>query len=250
MEDVRNLAFFVSDVHLGLDCKDPEDRERRFVSFLKGIPKEKTSALYMLGDIWDFWYEYRDVVPKGYSRVFASLHELMDAGVPVFFIPGNHDLWCYRYFEELGIKVLRQPYVTQIGGKTFCLGHGDGLGDVGAGYRFMKRIFESRFLQALFSTLHPWIAFRFGKGWSGKSRLSKNIHYEFKRESEPLYKYAVEFSSAQKIDYFIFGHYHCNADIELPTGARLLLTGDWMDGENYLYFDGITTFSGHSKNSE
>ena len=113
----RNLTYFASDVHLGLQVADPAGREARFVSFLRSIPAAETEALYLLGDIWDFWYEYRDVVPKGYVRVFGALTDLMDAGVKVYFFPGNHDIWAYGYFEELGMKILEQPYVTDIGGK-------------------------------------------------------------------------------------------------------------------------------------
>ena len=144
----RNLTYFASDVHLGLRVADPAGREARFVSFLRSIPAAETEALYLLGDIWDFWYEYRDVVPKGYVRVFGALTDLMDAGVKVYFFPGNHDVWAYGYFEELGMKILQQPYVTEIGGKTFCLGHGDGLGPVDRGYRILRGIFHNRFLQA------------------------------------------------------------------------------------------------------
>lgn len=245
MEGSRSLVYFVSDTHLGLDVKNPSAREARFVDFLKGLPKDRTKALYMLGDIWDFWYEYRDVVPKGYARVFSALLDLMDAGVEVYFFPGNHDIWCYHYFEELGIKVLRQPYVVEYGGKTFCLGHGDGLGDVGAGYHFLKGVFTCRPLQVLFSTLHPWLAFRLGNNWSKNNRLARGETYEFKGAAEPLYRYAEEFAEKRKVDYFIFGHYHCRVDLLLPCGARLLVLRDWMEGPDYLYFDGITTGFGH-----
>ena len=118
----RSLVYFVADVHLGLDVNDPADREARFVRFLESIPKDKTLALYMLGDIWDFWYEYKDLVPKGYVRVFAALMDLMEAGVKVFFFQGNHDIWCYHYFSDMGIEILQQPYVVELGGKVFCLG--------------------------------------------------------------------------------------------------------------------------------
>ena len=107
-------TFFVSDVHLGLQVKDPAGRERRFVEFVKSLP-EDTKALYLLGDIWDFWYEYKHVVPKGYVRVFAALQELMDRGVDVYFFQGNHDVWTYSYFEELGMKRLEQPYLVEVG---------------------------------------------------------------------------------------------------------------------------------------
>jgi UDP-2,3-diacylglucosamine hydrolase len=230
----RHLTYFVSDVHLGLDVADPSGREARFVAFLRGIPAAETESLYLLGDIWDFWYEYRDVVPKGYTRVFAALQDLMDAGVKVFFFQGNHDIWTYSYFEELGMKRCVQPYVTEIGGKKFCLGHGDGLGPGMRGYKLMRRGFHSRFLQRCFSTLHPWFAFRLGNGWSRKSRLGKNIGYTFQGEEEPLYKFCASFP--EPVDYFVFGHYHCSVD--LPVGsARLLILRDWLTASNWMVFD-------------
>ena len=238
----RNLTYFASDVHLGLRVADPAGREARFVSFLRSIPAAETEALYLLGDIWDFWYEYRDVVPKGYVRVFGALTDLMDAGVKVYFFPGNHDVWAYGYFEELGMKILQQPYVTEIGGKTFCLGHGDGLGPVDRGYRILRGIFHNRFLQACFSTLHPWFAFSLGNGWSRRSRLGKRDRYVFKGAGEPLYKFCASFndertaSGEPPVDIFLFGHYHCPVD--LPVGpSRLLLLNDWITQSDWLVFD-------------
>lgn len=238
----RTRTYFASDVHLGLQVADPAGREARFVAFLKGIPTEETEALYLLGDVWDFWYEYRDVVPKGYVRVFAALQDLMDAGVKVFFFRGNHDIWTYRYFEELGMKRLEQPYVVEIGGKTFCLGHGDGLGPVDRGYRILQGIFHNRFLQVCFSALHPWFAFRLGNGWSRRSRLGKSVGYVFKGEEEPLYQFCASFNEARAsagekpVDVFLFGHYHCVVD--MPVGeARLLLLQDWISQSDWLVFD-------------
>ena len=247
----RTLTYFVSDVHLGLDYKDASARESRFVDFLLSIPAERASALYMLGDIWDFWYEYRDVVPRGYVRVFAALLGLQDAGVKIYFMPGNHDIWCYSYFRELGFTIIEQPHVVEIGGKTLCLVHGDGLGPVGCGYRIMNGAFKSRVLQFLFSLLHPWIAFRFGNGWSHSNRTG--IHagpYEFKGESEPLYKWADEFSRSTHVDCFIAGHYHAEYDATLPSGSRLVVMKDWFDGVSYSYFDGMNVCLGISMNME
>ena len=238
----RNLTYFVSDVHLGLQVADPAAREERFVSFLKGLPQE-TVALYMLGDIWDFWYEYRDVVPKGYVRVFAALMDLMDRGVDVYFFPGNHDIWTYSYFESMGMKRLSQPCRVEISGKVFCLGHGDGLGPTPFGYRVIKTIFNCRFLQALFSLLHPWIAYRIGNVWSKHSRLSHREQYEFRGEEEPLYKFAAEYQKENKVDYYIFGHYHSAADTEIPGGARLLLLKDWISSSPYICFDGSELYT-------
>lgn len=230
-------TYFVSDVHLGLQVNDPADRERRFADFLRGLP-EDTSAVYLLGDIWDFWYEYRHVVPKGYIRVLAALQDLMDRGVKVYFFQGNHDVWTYSYFEELGMTRLVQPALVDIEGRKFCLGHGDGLGPVPFGYRFLRGLFHNRVAQFLFSMLHPWIAFSLGNGWSKNNRLAHDQEYEFRGTDEPLYKFAEEFSSTHHVDYFIFGHYHASVDMTLPSGARFLVLKDWMHSSPYLCFDG------------
>ena len=235
---MRTLTYFVSDVHLGLDVKDPAGREARFVRFLRSIPADRTETLYLLGDIWDFWYEYRDVVPRGYVRVFAALTDLMDAGVKVRFFTGNHDIWAYSYFESLGMERMEQPAVVRMAGKTFCLGHGDGLGPGMRGYKIMRAIFHNRFLQILFSGLHPWFAFRLGNGWSRRSRLAKDRPYVFRGADEPLYRWAVDFAAKEKVDYFIFGHYHAPVDLTLPDGARLMVLKDWMESSPYFLFDG------------
>ena len=238
MEERRTLTYFVSDVHLGLDVNDPAGREARFVRFLREIPAARTETLYLLGDIWDFWYEYRDVVPRGYVRVLAALTDLMDAGVRVCFFRGNHDIWTYSYFESLGMTVLEQPYVTEIGGKVFCLGHGDGLGPGMRGYKLMRAAFRSPVLQRLFSTLHPWVAFRLGNGWSRRSRLARREEYVFRGTEEPLYRWCERFSCGRPVDYFLFGHFHTKADVTLPSGARLMILGDWIDDSPYFFFDG------------
>ena len=242
----KRYTYFVSDVHLGLQVADPAAREERFVSFLKGLPKE-TAALYMLGDIWDFWYEYRDVVPKGYVRVFAALMELMDRGVEVYFFQGNHDVWTYSYFKSLGMKPLVQPARVEIAGKVFCLGHGDGLGPTPFGYRVIKYIFNNRVLQSLFSMLHPWIAYRIGNVWSKHSRLSHEGKYVFRGQEEPLYKFASDYAATTRTDYFIFGHYHAAADQLLPSGARLLMLNDWMSSSPYICFDGSELLTENNK---
>lgn len=230
----KRLTYFVSDVHLGLQVANPSGREAAFVHFLRGIDPQQTETLYLMGDIWDFWYEYRDVVPKGYVRVLAALTDLMDAGVRVCFFQGNHDIWTYRYFEELGMERKVQPLVTTIGNKKFCLGHGDGLGPGRNGYKLMRWAFHNRFLQRCFSTLHPWLAFRLGQGWSRRSRLGKNISYDFKGADEPLYHFCEAFP--EPVDFFIFGHYHARADLPVGT-ARLVLLTDWITAPNWLVFD-------------
>lgn len=234
----RSLTYFVSDVHLGLDVKDKDGREARFVDFLRSIPKDTTETLYMLGDIWDFWYEYKDVVPRGYVRVFAALTDLIDAGVKVIFIPGNHDIWCYSYFSQLGITVAQQPLFAQIGSQTFYLGHGDGLGEGMRGYKMMRWAFHWRPFQVMFSWLHPYIAFRLGTGWSRNSRLARSVEYEFQGEKEPLYKYSEAVSSQYEVDHFIFGHYHTSVRMVLPSGSDFVILKDWMEASPYAVFDG------------
>lgn len=242
-------TYFVSDVHLGLQVNDPADRELRFARFLNSLP-ENTEAVYLLGDIWDFWYEYRDVVPKGYVRVLSALQNLMDRGVKVYFFEGNHDIWTYSYFEEMGMVKLTQPALVEIGGRKFCLGHGDGLGPVSSGYRVLQAIFRSPVTQFLFSLLHPWLAFRFGNRWSRSSRLAHDSEYVFKGEEEPLYKFAEAFSKEHDVDYFIFGHYHAEVHMTLPSGAELHVLKDWMKSSPYLYFSGMGISGGSFQNSD
>lgn len=234
----RQLIYFASDVHLGPSLEDSAEREGRFVSWLRSIPADRTRAVFLLGDVWDFWYEYRDVVPRGYVRVFAALTDLMDAGVEVYFCPGNHDIWCYSYFAQMGIRVIHQPYVFEAGGKVLCVGHGDGLGPGLGRYRAMNALFKSRAAQWLFSLLHPWLAFRLGEGWSSSNRRGRVGPYVWKGSSEPLYKWAQEVGSGTHVDFFIFGHLHCETQETLPCGARLLMLGSWLSGSPYILFDG------------
>ena len=242
---MRHLTYFVSDVHLGLDVSNPAEREARFVKFLRGIPAEETETLYLLGDIWDFWYEYKDVVPKGYAQVFAALTDLISAGVKVCFFEGNHDMWAFHYFEELGMVRCAQPYLVKIGSKRFCLGHGDGLGPGMYGYKLMRWGFRNHFLQACFSALHPRIAFGIATRWSRSSRLSRREEYHFRGEDEPLWKWCREFNEKaatskdgryHPADIFIFGHYHCKLDCKVGE-ARLLLLKDWIDSSDWIVFD-------------
>lgn len=238
----REGVYFVSDVHLGLRTADPQEREERFLAFLKGIPCENTLALYLLGDIWDFWYEYRDVVPRIGMRVVARLVSLMEAGVQVYFCPGNHDIWTFSFFESLGMKRISQPHYVSIGGKVFCLGHGDTLGGCPRPYAFMLKVFRCRAIQRLFSTLHPWLAFRFGLGWSKSNRRSHKP-YEFRGEQEPLYRFCTGRAAIQKADYYVFGHFHCRVDMPLPDGSRLYVLKDWMDGGMpHGYFNGSSFY--------
>lgn len=239
----RNLHYFVSDVHLGLNYKDPVARERKFASFLNSLP-ENTKALYLLGDIFDFWYEYKNVIPRNFTRTLGALAALADKGVEVYFFNGNHDIWTYGYFEkELGIKILRQPHVVEIEGKRFCLGHGDGLGEGDFGYRLLNWGFKNRFLQWLFSGVHPRWAFGLAHLWSRHNRLMHEDNpWEWKGEQERIVKFANSFNAARedKVDYFIFGHFHHKTRMKLHSGGELLLLGEWIHDYDYLLFDGET----------
>ena len=175
--------------------------------------------------------------------MFAALTELIDRGIKVYFFPGNHDVWTYSYFEELGMKRLEQPHVAEISGKIFCLGHGDGLGPVPSGYRFLRGIFHNRVLQFFFSMLHPWIAFGLGNGWSKHNRLTHDISYEFKGADEPLYKFAEKFAAENKVDHFVFGHYHDDVRMNLTSGAELHVMKDWILSSPYICVDENGTVS-------
>ena len=149
------------------------------------------------------------------------------------------------------MKRLVQPALVEVDGKVICVGHGDGLGPVPRGYRFLRSVFHNRILQTLFSMLHPWIAFRLGNGWSRSNRLSHDKEYVFDGENEPLYKFAEDYAARKGVDYFVFGHYHSEVmDMKLPSGASLYILKDWMQGAPYLYFDGISTLGGSFQNSE
>lgn len=246
----RNLYYFVSDVHLGLDYKDPRQRERKFASFLDSLP-QNTKALYLLGDIFDFWYEYKNVIPRNYTRTLGAMARLVDRGVEVYFFNGNHDIWTYGYFErELGLKILHQPHFVEIEGKRFCLGHGDGLGKGDWGYKLLNGVFKNRFLQWLFSGVHPRWAFGLAHLWSKHNRLMHEDNpWEWRGEDERIVRYANELQqqSGGSIDYFIFGHFHYRTNFKLSQGGEMFLLGEWIHNCDYILYDGLAC---HSLNIE
>lgn len=222
------MNYFVSDVHLGLKGTNPQEREQRFVNWLKEAAFKKGDRLFLLGDIWDFWYEYKDVIPKEGIRVVAQLIDLMDKGIDVYFFSGNHDIWCYHFFEDIGIKVIKkQPAIFELDGHKVLLAHGDGVGGAKCSYRLMLRIFHSPVCQFLFSLLHPRLAFSIATRWSKSNRYSHR-EYHWAGKAERLYKYSE--TQSPDIEYFIFGHYHCEVSETLPSGARLIILKDWLSG--------------------
>ncbi len=238
MDSCKELVYFVSDVHLGLDYADPSGRERRFASFLNSLPGE-TRAVYLLGDIFDFWYEYKYVVPAGFVRTFGALASLVDRGVKVYFFRGNHDIWISDYFErEIGIVVLNQPAFVDIGGKKFCMGHGDGLGKTDLGFRLLRKLFYSKNARVLFSALHPRWAFAFAHAWSRHNRLRKVCNdYVFVPEKEPIYGFVEGVLSEKDVDYFVFGHYHRYCEFSVGK-AKVMMLGEWVHNTGAAVFDG------------
>lgn len=237
-------TYFISDVHLGLpNPKESLEREKKLVQWLESI-RENTEALYLMGDIFDFWYEHKYVVPKGYVRFLSKIAEFTDAGTPVYFYIGNHDIWAYRYFEdELGMKIIRKPTITTINDKIFYLAHGDGLGPKDRSFKLLKWVFTSKTAQWLFSRLHPDFALFLGNSWSRKKRYSENLDkLKFKGEDkEWLILYAKEVLAKQKIDVFVFGHRHIPIDINIKSGenkAQFINTGDWISNFTYAELEG------------
>lgn len=235
-EKKRYLNYFIADVHLGLRIDGWKERERAFAKFLMELPEE-CEALYFLGDLFDFWYEYKDVVPKVYSRTLGALASLADRGVKLYFIKGNHDLWVYRYFqEEIGVVVLEELSFIDIGDEIFCLAHGDELTGE-RGHLVMKWFFKNRVLQRLLSALHPRITFALATNWSKRNRLAKSLSSEFKGEKEPLYGVASEVEKERRVDHFIFAHLHSAGSCTTPKGASFNILGEWVEGCQYLLYN-------------
>jgi UDP-2,3-diacylglucosamine hydrolase len=243
---MKNI-YFLSDAHLGsLAIKHGRTQERRLVNFLDSI-KDKASAIYLLGDIFDFWYEYKYVVPKGYTRFLGKLSELTDRGVEIHFFIGNHDIWCYGYLEqECRVILHKEPITTDIYGKLFFLGHGDGLGDPNKSFKLLRRIFHSRICQVLFSSLHPRWGMYFGLEWAKHSRKKRNSDKEpeyMGEDKEFLVLFTKEYIKTHpEVNYFIYGHRHIELDLKLSRTARMMIIGDWISQFTYVVYDGEHIF--------
>ncbi len=236
----RGKIYFISDVHLGASALDNNrKREILFAKWLDEI-KDDVAELYLLGDIFDFWYEYKKVVPRGFTRILGRIADLTDNGVKVHFFPGNHDLWVFGYLtEELGVTVHNKEIVKKINGKKFFLGHGDGLDADDKGYILMKKIFTNKSIQWLFSRLHPNFAFAIAHNWSKSRQLAKiNIDDKFDGNKDGMYKFAANFLEKKFVDYFIFGHRHRMLNMEIGKNSRFVLLGDWIKNFSYGVLDG------------
>ena len=243
---MKNI-YFISDAHLGsLAIEHGRTQERRLVRFLDDI-KHKASAIYMLGDMFDFWYEYKHAVPKGYTRFLGKLSELTDMGVEVHYCTGNHDIWMYGYLEnECGVNIHSKPTTTELYGKIFYLAHGDGLGDSNRKFMFIRSVFHNKTCQRLFSMLHPRWGIGFGLEWAKHSRLKRKDGKEppyMGEDKEELVLYTKEYMKTHKdIDFFIYGHRHIELDLMLSRKTRMMILGDWISQFTYAVFDGEHLF--------
>lgn len=242
----KDKIYFASDMHLGSAIlENALETEKRLVRWLD-IIKEDAKVLYLLGDVFDFWFEYKKVVPKGFVRFLGKLAELHDQGTEIHFFTGNHDIWTFNYLSrEIGVVVHKKPWVTEIYGKKFFLAHGDGLGDESVSFRLLRSIFHNRFCQFLFAQLPSFWGMSFGHWWSRNNRqksLSQPTPY-LGEENEHLARFAKQYIIGHPdTDYLLFGHRHILLDLMLNQKSRMMILGDWMHYFSYAVFDGKEIF--------
>lgn len=236
----ESKIYFASDFHLGLPAgSNPIDREKRVVKWLNSIAPE-AKEIYLIGDIFDFWWEYKLVVPKGFTRFLGTIALITDSGIPVHFFTGNHDMWIGKYLvDECGIIIHSSPLFATFNGKNFYLAHGEGLGSNNVGYKILLSIFRNRPLQFLYSALHPSIGVGIGHSWSLNSRLGKGISLPFLgEEKEDLIRHSKNILKNNKVDYFLYGHRHLAMTYTLEEGAEIFFLGDWIQKGDYAEWNG------------
>ena len=245
MTTENKKIYFVSDCHLGIPDKTKSlEREKKLVMWLDTI-KSDASELFILGDLFDFWFEYKTVIPRGYVRLLGKLAELTDSGIKIHMFTGNHDMWMFNYFpEELGIEIIRQPVETERNGLKLMIGHGDGLGPDDYGYKFIKKVFANKLCQWLFARLHPNFAIGMGLFFSRRSRLARgDSDYEYKGDDkERLLVYTKEILKQKHFDLFIFGHRHYPLDMIIGENSHYINLGDWIYNFTYGVLDGKEFF--------
>ncbi len=238
-------TYFISDFHLGVpNYESSLKRERLIVRWLDEI-KLDAHEIYLMGDVFDFWFEYKTAVPKGFVRLLGKLAEISDSGIKIHYFTGNHDMWVFDYFEkELNICIHREPILKTIQGKVFYLGHGDGLGPGDYGYKIIKRIFSNSLCQWLFARLHPNFGIGLANFFSRSSRKANGPKDEIfmGEEKEWLYTYSRDMLIKNpEINYFIFGHRHLPLDLKISETARYINLGEWINYNTYAVFDGQET---------
>ena len=237
----KNKIYFASDQHFGIpDIEKSRLREKKFISWLDEVKKD-AKAIFLLGDLFDFWFDYKKVVPRGFIRVLGKIAEIKDSGTPIYFFVGNHDLWMSDYFEiELGIPVYHEPQEFEFDGKQFLIGHGDGLGPGDKGYKRMKKVFAHPFSKWLYRWLHPDIGVSLAQYLSTKNKLisgQEDTKY-LGEENEWLAQYAKRKLEKKHYDFFLFGHRHLPMEIEIGKESKYINTGDWISHFTYAVFDG------------
>lgn len=234
----RNKIYFASDFHLGSQHNQLQ-RELRICRWLSMIEKD-AAEIYLVGDIFDYWFEYRNSIPKGHIHFLSKIRELTKAGIKIHFFRGNHDLWMFDYFpKSYNIPVYANPIVQDLYGKTFYIGHGDGLGPSDYGYKVLKKILTNRMCIWLFSMIHPTIGLALMKYMSSRSRRKKkDINRFLGPKREWLVQHAEKVLKEQPIDYFIFGHRHLPIDFPLSQGSRYVNLGEWYKYNSYAVYDG------------
>lgn len=237
----NSKIYFASDQHFGAPTAAASfPREKKFVAWLDTIKKD-ADAIFLLGDLFDFWFEYKTVVPKGFVRVLGKLAELRDAGIPIYFFVGNHDLWMGDYFtKELNIPVYHDNQEFTFNGKSFLIGHGDGKGPGDKGYKRMKKIFSNPISKRLFNWLHPDIGVKLAQYLSVKNKLisgAEDVKF-LGKENEWLVQYCNRKLNSKHYDFFVFGHRHLPLEIELTTTSKYVNLGDWIGYFTYGVFDG------------
>ena len=235
----KKKIYFASDIHLGLPNYEKSlKREKLFVKWLDEI-KEDAEEIYLLGDIFDFWFEYKRAIPRGFSRFLGKLCEITDSGIPVYFFTGNHDMWIFDYLpKETGIVLYKEPIIKEIWGKKFYMAHGDGLGPGDRSYKLLKRIFASKFSQWLFARFHPNIGIWIANSWSTHSRYSRETEPFEGEDKEWLILYSKKMLEKEHFDFMIYGHRHYPLDLKLSKNSRYINLGDWLSHFTYAVFDG------------
>ena len=230
--------YFSSDNHLGApNYSDSLIREKLFISWLDKIKKD-AQVIFLLGDLFDFWFEYYKSVPKGFTRVLGKLSELSDSGIKIYFFVGNHDYWTRDYFQkEIGMEVLKKPTEFKINNKLFFIGHGDGLGPGDFKYKFLKRIFRNPIFIFLFRINYPWFGIPLGNFFSRKNKILSGNNIKFiSKENEILYHFCKKKLNVKHYDFFVFGHRHLPLKIELGNNSYYFNTGDWINHYSFLHF--------------